>query len=220
MAPKNRRRPAQNERAGLIRAAFVEDFAETEAFIRQRTGHLVRGPMGFLLNPLVAIFFSFLQEGSIQKMARRQVDLLLKIASVPDEQLEEESRRRLGEYLRWDEVHQRVNPRHPRYPLVRQHLEDFYFSRVTFVWSLLYAEGRTFPELVRSAYPRRKSVELLLVDQLKTLGKILKLARSDPDLFRIPGPFRKEVLQILYETYDFSHDLMRLRLDEIYGRAA
>lgn len=212
-----RRVSKRSRRAELIRSAFLRDLAEAEAFLRKRTAHLLRGPMGVLLNPLLSLFFSFLTEGRLRERQQRQMDLLLDVASVPDTELEDESRRRLDEFLRDDEIHQRANPGHPFYPRVRRFLEDFYYSRVTFMWSLLHAEGATFDELLRSAYPRRKGVEMLLADQLKALEGLLGLARKDPDLFRIPRPFRREVLQILSDAYRFSHGLMKRRLDEIYG---
>ncbi|MBI4362727.1 MAG: hypothetical protein HY558_06085 [Euryarchaeota archaeon] len=201
----------------VVHREFLRDLSTGVDYVRARAGHMFQGPLGSLLNPLSGFFFNHVEQRAVQRRLHAQVQVLFEVARSPEEKLERVVKQRLADYLEADELYLRVNPRHPKAPRVRRVLEDIYTSRVTFLYNLLRSDGSSYEELIRNCYPNRRGIELLLGTQYKYVDTLLEMMGEEPELVRLPGALREQVLHLLRDAYRFARDHLNHRLDEIYG---
>jgi hypothetical protein len=203
----------------IIKEELIEELDLGMVFVRKRIRNLYgTSLMGRVFNPFASLFFSFFQEKKFHERMARQIEILLDVASCPDDEFEDVVMEHFDDYLTNEEIYARVNRKHPKFPKVLDILRDIYTSRVTFLSTLLRGGGDSYAEIVRKCYPNRKGVELLLGMQYRYMDKILDMLKTENGLFNIPPMIRSEVMLVLMDSYRYSKDKLSEKLDEIYAR--
>ena len=148
------------------------------------------------------------------------VDFILDWAAVPGD-LDGVVEDSFEEFLKVDEVWNRVQKGHQKAPEMKGLLRKAYQNRLRGVQALLGGNGETWLELARSGFPKRKELELLCDEQLKLGEQMAGLMEKNPAMIRPPeflgrAVFRKEIAHILKDVIIHGDRMLSDRMEEIY----
>lgn len=221
MAPDAEAKNDLQHKQELLRKELYASLEETLAIVERRIRSLVPGLIGGLLNPVVQGLFKWIGRDRARLRGRRMVDFVLQWAAVPGD-LDKVVEDSFEEFLKVDEVWNRVQKGHSKKGEMKELLRRAYRNRLRGIRALLGGEGGTWLELARSGFPKRKELELLCDEQLKLGEQMAGLMEKHPDMVRSPeflgrAVFRKEIAHILKDVIIHGDRMLSDRMEEIYG---
>lgn len=207
---------ARNE--AILRAKVQVELDRGARFLEQRVGRMFGGLPGMFLNPLCGLAYRSVGREEIVRRAQQQVDILLGAAKDHGPRPEAIFDGHLTRYLAQDEVNARANRRHRRFPELEGLVREVYVARVEPLSLLLHRGiGEDYPDLVRSVWPMRDGAHRIVEREFLYSDRILALAREERDLILGPPLVRREVGDVLKDTYAWYKAAMHRTLDEVYG---
>ncbi|MEM3087435.1 MAG: hypothetical protein QXO51_02455 [Halobacteria archaeon] len=204
----------------VLRRELYASLEETLRVVEERIRSLVPGVLGGLLNPVIQGLFKWVGRDRARLRGRRMIDFVLDVAA-SDREPETAAGETFEEFLKVDEVWNRVQKDHPKAAEMKELLRKAYANRIRGVRALLMGEGETWLELARSGFPKRKELELLCDEQLKLGEQMSRLMERHTDMVRPPeflgrAVFRKEIAQILRDVVIHGDRMLSDRMEEIY----
>ena len=187
-------------------------------YIDNKIANLYSGVVGFFINPIVKFFYNFIARDQVVKRARKQLAVIIDCASKYNgKNLDKIIDENFERYLKTEEIYMRGNRRHPKFKEVIEIEREIFKGRLMPILKLLEGKGKNYGELTLSVFPKRKDAEKHVWKQLEYAEQLIKLAKKERDLIRIPSMIRNEVFAILDSGYIFAKKTLKEQLDEMYG---
>lgn len=207
---------ARNE--AILRAKVLVEMDKGARFLEQRVARMFPGLAGLFLNPLASLAFHAVGREEIVRRASAQADILLQAARDHGRRPEAVSDGHLTRYLQHDEAFARANRRHPRFPELEALVREIYVARVEPASMLLHrGMGETYNDLVRSVYPSKDHARRVVDREFLHGDRLFHLVREERDLLHAPPLVRREVFDVLRDTYDWYKATVHRNVDDVYA---
>lgn len=201
---------------GLIRRELRRELDEGLAYVERQVGSVASGPVGLFVSPLLRGLFHFTALPAARRRGHRRMDVYFRLLQDGGD-LDSAIERHLDDYLETNEAWVRARKDHPRTPELREYLVEELKSHLRLGQALLQAEGRSYDELVRNAFPRRATLERLMEEQFGAVESALRLVRESNGLMEIPTSLRGPIHRLLDAALRYARERSRQRLDRIYA---
>ena len=106
---------------------------------------------------------------------------------------------------------------HPRYSEVFDNLDRAQYTLMKLYERLLAAEGESYPEIVRSAFPRKQEVKGLASEALAFAMQILHIVDRERDLLHVNGAVRWPLVRVIHSLAEQLDEITMSDIDEIYA---
>lgn len=207
---------ARNE--AILRAKVAVELDKGTRFLEQRVQCMFPGTLGAFLNPLLGMAYRTVGREEILRRAHTQVDIVLDAARAHGQAPATIFDGHLTRYLEHDEAFARANRRHARYQELEGLLREIYVARVEPVSLLLHqGMGDSYSDLVRSVFPNRDAARRVVEREFLYTDALFALAREERDLLHAPPLVRREVFEVLKDTYGWYKGRVQGSLDEVYA---
>lgn len=221
MAPDGDGKGDLERKKEVLRKELYASLEETLGLVERRMRSLVPGLIGGLISPVLQGLFKWLGRDRARLRGRRMIDFILEWGAV-DGELDGVVGDSFEEFLKVDEVWNRVQKGHPGAAEMKELLRNAYRNRLRGVRALLGGDGETWLDLARSGFPKRKELEALCDEQLKLGERMVELMEKNPAMVRPPeflgrAVFRREIAQILKDVVIHGDRMLSDRMEEIYA---
>lgn len=200
----------------LIRRELMEELDQGLAYVERQVGTIPTGPIGLFLSPLLRGLFHFTALPAARRRGYERMDLYFRLLQERGG-LDAVVARHLDDYLQTNEAWVRAEKDHPAAPRLRNYLVEELKSHLELGRALLGGDGRTYDDLVRTAFPRRPAVERLMDEQFDAMERALRIVRESDGLVKIPPSLRQHIHRLLDSALAYARTRSRRRLDRIYA---
>jgi hypothetical protein len=202
----------------IIKRELISEIDTGLDFTKKKISHLYKGIFS-VFNPLLEKLFEWFALDRARDAGIKRIDFFLDIASGCDSKnLEKIVEKYFEEYLRHSESYARLNLKHGKFPEFKANQKEEFRMRVEILSKLLAADGDTYDELVKDAFPKRSDLDKLLNREYGIVERQMKLIETSHGLMKIPRMMRSEVFIVTRSAYEFQKKKMCERCDSIYSR--
>lgn len=213
-----KKEPLVEKNLRLIRIEAQKEIDSALDYTSHTIQHLHDGLVGFLLNPLLSLMFAWFGQDEAKQQARTQLETTLKYGTLCNDKssIAKIVRNHFSEYMHRHILYVRARRTHRLYPKVESLLKENFRIRLEFISGLLHANGDTYDELLRHAFPEEKALHYM-EKQFDVVEKVIDCVREDPELLKIPGIVQKDILKVISTSIRHEREQLQERVHGIYN---
>lgn len=201
----------------IIKKELISEIDGGLDFTKKKISRLYTGIFS-VFNPLMEKLFEWFGLEKARDAGIKRIDFFLDIAcECNSKNIEKTVEKYFEEYLRHSESYARLDLKHGKFQEFKANQREEFRMRVEILSKLLAADGDTYDELVRSAFPKRSELDRLLGMEYEILERQMNLIEASQGLMKIPRLIRSEVLLVTKSAYEFQKKKMCERCDGIYS---
>ncbi len=171
-------------------------------------------PPGLFAGLLSRLLYHFFAEERLRRMGKRRIAYFLRCLEGPGDS----GGGALFEgFLRNNETWGFLRSGHPKREEMRSLMREEFEDRLDLLRPVSRKRGASYRELVRAAYPRRSDLRKRMEAQVGVVRRQVALLEKHPDLLRVPGLLRGEVVRVMRRMMDYGEGRVAERMERFYG---